>query len=188
VEFPDLIRLFIGPLERLGIRYFVTGGVATVVYGEPRFTRDIDVVIALEPSEGARLRESFDPTEFYVPPAETLLEESTRPTGGHFNLIHARTALRADVYVTAGDPLEAWAFEHRGRLDLEGLQIWIAPIEYVLVRKLEYFGRSGSERHLRDAATMLRVSADAIDREALGAWVARRGLDPELDAAESYPL
>ena len=99
MESPDLIRLFIEPFERLELRYFITGGVATVVYGDPRFTRDIDVVLALHPSDIPRLRATFDPTDFYVPPAETLEQEATRPTGGHFNLIHARTALRADVYV-----------------------------------------------------------------------------------------
>lgn len=80
VDFPDLIRLFHRAARTTGNPLFVTGGVATGVYGEPRFTRDINVVIALEPSEGGRLRDAFDPADFYVPPAETLLEESTRPT------------------------------------------------------------------------------------------------------------
>ncbi len=32
-------------LERLGIRYHLTGGIASVVHGEPRMTQDIDVVL-----------------------------------------------------------------------------------------------------------------------------------------------
>jgi hypothetical protein len=118
VTYPDLIWLFIEPLEALGLRYFVTGGVASVIYGDPHFTRDVDIVMALDPGDIARLRSAFDPADFYVPPAETLEEEAGRPTGGHFNLIHARSALRADAYVTAGDPLEAWAFENRQRVSV----------------------------------------------------------------------
>lgn len=43
---PDFIRLFIEPLEKLGVQYMITGGVASVIYGDPRFTRDIDVVLS----------------------------------------------------------------------------------------------------------------------------------------------
>lgn len=48
----SLISLFVRPLNRLRIPYLVTGGVASVVYGEPRLTRDIDLVIQLR--RGAR--------------------------------------------------------------------------------------------------------------------------------------
>ncbi len=43
---PDLLGLFIGPINRLGLEYMVTGAVAAIVYGEPRLTHDIDVVAA----------------------------------------------------------------------------------------------------------------------------------------------
>ena len=39
----DLLRFAVGVLERLRLPYLVTGAVATVFYGEPRFTNDIDV-------------------------------------------------------------------------------------------------------------------------------------------------
>ena len=41
---PDLVGVFVRPLEALGIPYMVTGGVAAVIYGDPRFTRDINIV------------------------------------------------------------------------------------------------------------------------------------------------
>lgn len=183
MTYPDLIRLFIEPLEMLGVRYFVTGGVASVIYGDPRFTRDVDIVIALDEDDVARLRSAFDPADFYIPPAEALEEEAARPTGGHFNLIHARSALRADAYVTAGDPLEAWAFDNRERISVGGQDIWVAPVVYVIVRKLEYYVASTSDRHLRDVAAMLRVSEDAIDRAELGRWLTTTDLREALEAA-----
>ena len=33
--------------------------VAAVVYGEPRFTRDVDIVVALEPGDATRLAAAF---------------------------------------------------------------------------------------------------------------------------------
>ena len=36
----------------------------------------------------------------------------------------------------------------------------LAPAEYVIVRKLEYYREGGSEKHLRDIRSMLAVSGD----------------------------
>ena len=47
------------------------------------------------------------------------------------------------------------------------MSIWLAPIEYVIVRKLEYFRASASERHLRDVAMMLRISGPLVESSAL---------------------
>ena len=55
-------------LERLGVRYFVTGSIASSYFGEPRFTRDIDIVVALPPTLVKRFCLSFPPPEFYVEP------------------------------------------------------------------------------------------------------------------------
>jgi hypothetical protein len=42
---PDPLAPFLGPLERLGLPYRVTGSIAASVYGEPRLTADVDVVL-----------------------------------------------------------------------------------------------------------------------------------------------
>ena len=43
---------FLQPLETLGLPYCITGSVAASVYGEPRLTADIDVV--LRRNDGSR--------------------------------------------------------------------------------------------------------------------------------------
>jgi len=48
---PDLIALFVDPLDRLGIRYIISGSVAPMLYGEPRVTHDIDLVVFLRPRD-----------------------------------------------------------------------------------------------------------------------------------------
>lgn len=40
----DLLKYMVKAFESLGIRYFITGSIASIFYGEPRFTNDIDVV------------------------------------------------------------------------------------------------------------------------------------------------
>jgi len=186
VEVPDLVGTFVRPLEGLGIEYMVTGGVAAVVYGDPRFTRDIDIVLRLTPADAGRFTSAFDTRRFYVPPAEALRREAGRKSGGHFNVIDRETALRADVYIAASDVLHAWAFDRRRALDLEGTKVSVAPPEYVILRKLQYYRDSRSERHLRDIAMMLRISQEHIDTGEVEAWVARLGLESEWGAAREY--
>ena len=43
----DLFLVFIRPLNRLSIPYMVTGSAASMAYGEPRMTHDIDLVVEL---------------------------------------------------------------------------------------------------------------------------------------------
>lgn len=183
---PDLIGLFVRPLEGMGISYMITGGVASVIYGDPRFTRDVDLVLRVSEEDLEGLPSAFSPEDYYVPPGEALRREAQRTRYGHFNLIHRDTGLRADVYLAGDDPLHAWAFDRRVRIPLDDGAIWLAPIEYVVVRKLQYYRDSGSDRHIRDVAMMLALSGERVDEEALGQWVESMGLAEELAAARAF--
>jgi hypothetical protein len=55
----------------------------------------------------------------------------------------------------------------------------LAPPEYVIIRKLEYYREGGSEEHLRDIRSMLAVSGGQLDRPSLAEWIERRGLQTE---------
>lgn len=173
---PDPLAPFLEPLERLGIPYCITGSVAASVYGEPRLTADIDLVVLLKPDDIAVLRRAFPEQAFYVPPDETLRDQIERPRG-MFNLIHHASQFKADIYVGGSDPLHAWALTHRRRIDLGGGGAWVAPPEYVVLRKLEYLREGGSDKHVRDIRFVL--AATAVDRDLLDREIERLGLHAE---------
>lgn len=176
---PGLIVLFVRPLNALGVPYLVTGGLASIVYGEPRLTRDIDLIIQLRGADAARIPGAWPAESFYVPPLEVLEEESRRARHGHFNILHHQTGLRADIYVAGDDEFAHWAME-RPRVERVGPDlIRLAPIEYVIVMKLYYFKQGGSARHLEDIEGMLRVQGATVDVSSLEAWAERLGLDEE---------
>lgn len=173
----DFIFHFVKPLNELGIDYMVTGAVASVFYGEPRLTHDIDIVMILGTEDVDRFCRRFPGEDYYCPPKEVLLVEVGREARAHFNLIHHATGLKADCYVFTGDRLHAWAFGHRKEIILgSGLRVQLAPPEYVVVRKMEYFKESGAQKHLRDIRSILVHSADLIDRAFLQGELEKRGL------------
>jgi len=182
---PSLVGLFVAPLNRAGIEYMVTSGLAAIVYGHPRLTLDVDLVIRL-PAQSAETFTALWPTdEFYVPPVEVVAEESARAGQGHCNVIHNATMLRADVYFAGNDELVSWALERRVVRVVQGEAVQFAPIEYVILSKLRYFRDGGSDRHLRDIARMLEVSGAELDRPPLEMWLARLNLASEWARARS---
>ena len=52
----ELLRYVADVLDRLGIPYRVTGSMATIAYGEPRFTNDIALVVRLRADVTRRCR------------------------------------------------------------------------------------------------------------------------------------
>ena len=176
---PELSLLFIRPLNRLGIRYIVSGSVAAILYGEPRLTHDVDFVVFLRIDDGRRLQEIFPSPEFYLPNPEEIAAEIARLRKGHFNVIHIDTGFKADFYTTGRDEFDAWGFRNARTLQYKDEPVRVAPPEYVIVRKLEYYREGGSEKHLRDIRSMLAISGEQIDREALNDWVQRQGVQAE---------
>jgi len=179
----DLFVIFSRPLETAGIEYMVSGSVASMIYGEPRLTNDIDIIVHLDPRDAGKIAGAFPPNGFYCPPEEVIIVEARRKRRGHFNLIHHQTGHKADVYLYGDDPLHAWGFSARRCLDLAaGRTLWVAPPEYVILRKLEYFREGGSEKHVADIRGILEVTGEDLDRAALDEWSARLGVTDEWAA------
>jgi hypothetical protein len=177
---PELLDIFVRPLETAGITYMITGSVAAIFYGDPRLTHDIDIVFHIQPADIVRFNTLFDEQDFYCPPVEVLHIELRRQVFGHFNIIHHESGLKADFYPASRDPLHLWALQNRRRITLsETSQIWLAPVEYVITRKLSYFREGGSQKHLMDIRNMLTVSSTIIDMNVLMEKVSELGLQSQ---------
>lgn len=159
----------------------ITGAAASIIYGEPRLTLDLDVVVEISAQDINRIIDAFPVDEFYCPPSEVIQAESKRSRKGHFNIIHHKTGFRADIYIVGKDKLHQWAMERRRHIDFSGESFWLAPIEYVILRKLEYYRESGSEKHLKDISGMAIISGDQIDFALLEDKIKKSGLRKEWE-------
>jgi len=172
----DLLGLFVAPLEKARIEYMITGAIAATVYGAPRVTEDIDIVVDIKQTDISAMAEVYNPKDYYVPPAQVIALEARRPSRGHFNVIHMATGLKADLYLVGKDPLHLWAMANRRQVRAGKMSCYVAPPEYVIVRKLEFHIEGGSEKHIEDIRRLLAVSGQDIDRPWLENELAKRGL------------
>ena len=172
---PDELSLFAARLESLGAPYMITGATAAILYGQPRLTNDLDVVLALDDRTRPALIEAFPEAEFYIPPESVIRAEQARRQRGHFNLIHHESGYKADIYLAGEDPLHAWALPQRRRLNwAEHMAINVAPPEYVVLRKLEFYREGGSAKHPADIRAILEITG--VDEGAMAPWLERMGL------------
>ncbi len=172
---PDELSRFVRRLEATAAPYMVTGATAAIFYGQPRVTNDLDVVLNLDDAGRAALLRAFPESEFYVPPESVIRAEQARAQRGHFNLIHLESGYKADIYLAGADLLHAWALplRRRHRWTTE-LSVALAPPEYVVLRKLEFFREGGSTKHVTDINAIREVTG--LDEAILQPWLERLGL------------
>ena len=177
---PNIFTIFTERLNRLGIPYAVTGSVASIIYGEPRLTHDVDIVLFLPADKIDAFIKIFPLEEFYVPPHEVLMNEIKRETRGNCNIIHQKTGFKADIYFVGQDSFQQWAIENANeiRLSKESV-IRIAPPEYVIVKKLEFFKEGHAQKHISDIKAIIENSKDQINFDLLDSFIAEHGLENE---------
>lgn len=176
---PEFVQYFIVPLNQTEISYMITGSIASIVYGEPRLTHDIDIVITITNDEIVKLMNVFPPEKYYCPPEEVLHIESRRAQRGHFNIIHHESGLKADFYFLSAEAYQREAMKRRVKKELLNEEFWLAPLEYVILWKLLYYREGQSEKHLQDIRQMLEVSHAKIDHEIIREYIERFSLARE---------
>jgi len=167
-------------LENLEIQYLITGSVATIAYGEPRFTNDIDVVVRLFPFQVDGLCAAFPASDFYLSP-ETVNEAVEKY--GQLNILHPASGLKIDVMVADTSDFNESRFARARRLQVTPARdVTFASPEDVIIKKLVFFQEGGSEKHLRDIRGVLAVMGDGIDRDYIDKWISALGLTAEWSA------
>jgi hypothetical protein len=176
----ELLQKVVSVLERLEIPYLITGSVAAMAFGEPRLTNDIDIVAAIDEKHFRDFLMSFPPEEFYVS-EEAVREAILRQD--QFNIIHPESGIKIDVIIKQNTLFDDSRFKRSRRLyPAESYQANFAAPEDVIIKKMEYYKAGGSEKHLRDIAGILKISAEIVDWDYITKWAERLDLTEVWDA------
>jgi hypothetical protein len=186
MQSPEPFLIFTRKLNELGVRYMVSGSIAAIYYGEPRLTNDVDIVVFLRREDAPRIERAFPGEELYCPPGDVIRLELAREQRGHFNLIHHDTGFKADIYLGGRDELHVWGVAHAKVVTIGDDRVSLAPPEYVIVRKLQFFREGRSEKHLRDIRGILSGLGEEWSREVLDRLIRAHGLVREWREALEF--
>jgi hypothetical protein len=165
--------------EELGISYYITGGVAAISYGEPRTTQDLDLVMAISSEDIDRLTNALLQAGFYVPGVDDVKSGRMRT----LQITDIESISRADLVVAGTDEFERLNFERRRVIEFEGIALYFASPEDVILNKLRWRQRSGSEKQWRDVLGVLKVQADNLDFDYLTQWAEKLCIADALNQA-----
>jgi hypothetical protein len=186
---PDEISAALRPVadafERLGIRYYVGGSIASSVRGAPRASIDVDVAAELEPAHVIPFVKALA-GGYYI--SEERVRDAVAARRS-FNVIHLASMMKVDVFVSRQRPFDRSAFDRltRESLDAAGTSSPhpIPRAEDVVLLKLEWFRAGGevSDRQWGDILGVLKAMSRTIDRGYLSRWAAELGVSDLLARA-----
>lgn len=178
----DLVARMADRLERAGIPYMVTGSLASSFHGEPRTTRDVDLVIDPTPQALTAFVGRLPASEFYVDAdaARVALQERSQ-----FNIVEVETGWKVDFLVRKDRPFSVEEFGRRMPAELLGHRAFIATAEDTIIAKLEWARAGESERQMRDVASILAVSGESLDFSYLERWTRQLGLTTVWEQVQS---
>ena len=171
-------------LERLGVRYYIGGSVASSMHGVGRSTMDVDIVAQLQSAHVDPFVASLE-KDYYV---DAHMIRTAIQRRSSFNLIHFITQHKIDVFVSKDRPFDraGWSRLSSG-VAFEGgdREFPLASAEDVILNKLEWYrlGDEMSERQWNDVLGVIRVQGDALDRDYLNRWATQLGVSDLLDRA-----
>jgi len=158
----------------------LTGSFASSYHGVPRATQGIDIVISATPDQLRSLVGLLPESEYYVD-LEAMLDAQRRQT--QFNLVDLATGWKVDLIMRKSRPFSSAEFDRRAAIDFQGLRLFIASAEDVIVSKLEWAKLGQSGRQIEDVSGILRIRWGELDRAYIERWVQELELRPQWEAA-----
>lgn len=156
-------------LQELKIPYIITGGMAVLIWGRPRFTADIDIVVELEIKDIKILSKAL----MALGKANYISEDAVKDAidnGGEFNFIHGDTGLKVDFWTIKNQPIELLRIKRRVAKQILGQRVYFISPEDLILSKIRWYQQSQSNRHLEDAESVFKISGKELDMEYLRRW------------------
>jgi hypothetical protein len=173
-------------LEKLGVRYFVAGSLASTLYGMVRTTQDSDLVAELEIEHIPRFIVELEDA-FYID--EKMIANAVSRNSS-FNIIHRESYFKVDVFIPSTRPFVKEQFA-RARIQILSIepfiQAYVASPEDTLLAKLEWYRMGGevSEQQWRDVMGVLKVQSETLDFSYLEQTALEIGVKDLLERAVS---
>jgi len=168
-----------GLIEKLNqqdIPYMLSGSVSSSLHGQPRATKDVDIVIA--PTEEQILNFANMLGERYYVNLDAVRDAFAR--NSTFNVIDNLSGWKADFIIRKDRPFSHREFERKCRAKIKKLDVWVTSREDTILSKLEWAKNSHSEQQLRDALGVAVVQWHRLDIDYMHKWAKELRVESSL--------
>ena len=167
-------------LQDLKIPYIVTGGFAVVIWGKPRFTADIDIVIKLTGKNIKLLAKHLLAIDKNVYADEESMHNALIHKS-EFNFIHPDTGIKVDFFVRGDNPYDKLEMKRVVLRDIYGQKVFFISPEDLILSKLIWFKEGNSQKQREDIKSVLRNTKIKLDFEYIKKWARKQGTDKILE-------
>jgi len=170
MELENTLKKIAKLLQNLQIPYLVTGGVAVVVWGRPRYTADIDLIIELKKEKVKKFMIALA-KEGYVD--EDAVNEALKHKG-EFNFIDNGTGMKVDFWILQDSDFDRSRLKRKVARQIFGQKVFFSSPEDLILKKLLWFNESKSSRQLEDIHSVMAIRKDQLDYNYLRKWAKKQ--------------
>lgn len=168
MDFQNLVLKVARILDVLKIPYAITGGYAVSVWGKPRSTFDVDVIIEFPRSKIHVLAEALRKILELSYVDENVMTNAVERRG-EFNFIHTESGIKVDFFVLKNDVFSRLKLQRRTAKLIEGKKIYFLSPEDLILSKLLWRKETESELQLRDVESIVKFQKK-LDWQYLQKW------------------
>lgn len=173
----EVTLLVITVLEKLGVRYLIGGSLASSIYGEPRATRDADILADIKP-------EHIEPVYHMLEPQFNISKEAIRNALKHrssFNAIHLQSLFKVDVFIPKNRQFDEQEFQRMALhivANNPDRHAFVASVEDIILAKLEWYrlGNEVSDQQWRDVTGICKANQGRLDAQYMRQTASQLGI------------
>ncbi|MBI5360065.1 MAG: hypothetical protein HZA48_05725 [Planctomycetes bacterium] len=184
-EISAIMLQVIEALNKTGIKYAISGSIASSAFGVPRATMDADLIVDIRVADIRNLIGLLE-KDFHI---EAEIIKNALRYSSSFNIIHFKTSCKVDCYVLKNDEYEQIKFSRRRKENIRAdkkTEVWFLSPEDIVLSKLQWFIKSSciSDRQWNDVIGVLKVQGRLLNKKYLQKWSAVLDLRDLLKKAE----
>jgi hypothetical protein len=158
-------------LEKLGIPYFISGSLASTLYGMVRSAQDADIVADMHADQIQPFADALH-HEFFM--NKKMMAKAIK-SNSSFNIIHRETMFKVDVFIPRPRPFLQSQLGRAQRQTFPAdpeVSAKFASAEDTILSKLEWYRLNGevAGRQWQDVLGVLKTRVEALDLGYLRKW------------------